>query len=69
MHWWLMAFSYGRAVSKIIIHLLRRPNRVLLSAQSLNHMCLLDVAGLNFLTKVCILLDHDKEIFENHVIS
>jgi hypothetical protein len=50
MQWWLVQYSYGRAGCRIIICLLRRPNRVFLSAQPANHVCLADTAGLNFLT-------------------
>lgn len=41
---------------------MRRPNRGFLSAQPLNHLGSATLEGLNFLTKVGILLDGDKEI-------
>ena len=39
-----------------------RPNREFLSTQPLDHLCLAYIAGLNFLTKVCIQPGDDSEI-------
>jgi hypothetical protein len=50
MQWWIVALSNGRAESEIIICILRMLKRVLLSAQSFNHIRLVDIAGLNFVT-------------------
>jgi hypothetical protein len=41
---------------------MRRLKKVFLSAQPLSHLQLTNIAGLNFLTQVCILLDDDLEI-------
>ena len=58
MQWWLMALSYGRAGSKIIICLLIKPNRALLSAVT-QPLTFSGYSRVKFSDISFILLDHD----------
>jgi len=42
-----MGLSYGKAEARIIIRLMRRPTRAILSAQPLNHLCLAYIKKVN----------------------